>query len=152
MKVIAWSQNLTPERCAEGRRRVRQQGRTVRAVGFSLHPPDAERAHARHRRRGRSRPHEADRVSRQHIARPADRRERADRGADAKRIAGAGLDVYDIEPLPVTHAYRKLDNVIATPHLGYVTEVNYRKFFEDTVEDIRAFLDGKPVRLVLKNK
>ena len=44
--------------------------------------------------------------------------------------------------------YRKLDNVVLTPHLGYVSEQNYRKYFPDIVEDIRAFLDGKPVRVI----
>ncbi len=63
-----------------------------------------------------------------------------------KQIAGAGLDVFDIEPLPVDHPLRTLDNVLLTPHLGYVTVQNYRAFFGGTVEDIRAFLDGKPLR------
>jgi D-3-phosphoglycerate dehydrogenase len=65
-----------------------------------------------------------------------------------KKIAGAGLDVFDIEPLPVDHPYRKLDNVVLTPHLGYVSDQNYRKYFPDIVEDIRAFIDGKPVRVI----
>jgi phosphoglycerate dehydrogenase-like enzyme len=65
------------------------------------------------------------------------------------RIAGAGLDVFDIEPLPLDHPLRKLDNVVITPHLGYVTEQNYRAFFAGMVEGIRAFLDGKPVRLLM---
>ena len=65
-----------------------------------------------------------------------------------KRIAGAGLDVFDIEPLPIDHPFRTLDNVVLTPHLGYVTEQNYRTFFAGTVDDIRAFLDGKPVRVL----
>ncbi|HEV8466817.1 MAG TPA: D-2-hydroxyacid dehydrogenase family protein [Pseudolabrys sp.] len=63
-----------------------------------------------------------------------------------KAIAGAGLDVFDVEPLPPDHPFRKMDNVVITPHLGYVSEQNYRKYFPDAVEDIRAWLDGKPVR------
>jgi D-3-phosphoglycerate dehydrogenase len=63
-------------------------------------------------------------------------------------IAGAGLDVFDIEPLPPDHPFRKMDNVVITPHLGYVSEQNYRKYFPDAVEDIRAWLDGKPVRVI----
>jgi phosphoglycerate dehydrogenase-like enzyme len=63
-----------------------------------------------------------------------------------KRIAGAGLDVFDIEPLPIGHPLRALDNVVLTPHLGYVAEQNYRAYYAGIVEDIRSFLDGKPVR------
>ena len=66
----------------------------------------------------------------------------------SKRIAGAGLDVYDVEPLPVDHPLRKLDNVVLSPHLGYVTQENFRGSYGGVVEDIRAFLDGKPIRLL----
>lgn len=65
-----------------------------------------------------------------------------------KRIAGAGLDVFNVEPLPVDHPYRSLANVVMTPHLGYVTEQNYKKNYGDVVEDIREFLKGKPVRVL----
>ena len=65
-----------------------------------------------------------------------------------KRIAGAGLDVFDIEPLPIGHPLRALDNVVLTPHLGYVAEQNYRAYYAGIVEDIRSFLDGKPVRVL----
>jgi phosphoglycerate dehydrogenase-like enzyme len=65
-----------------------------------------------------------------------------------KRIAGAGLDVFDVEPLPRDHAFRKMDNVVLTPHLGYVSMQNYRTYFTGVVEDIRGWLDGKPVRVI----
>ncbi|WP_431684113.1 D-2-hydroxyacid dehydrogenase family protein [Kitasatospora sp. KL5] len=64
------------------------------------------------------------------------------------RIAGAGLDVYDIEPLPADHPVRSAPRLLATPHLGYVTRANYETYYGQAVEDIRAHLDGAPVRLL----
>ena len=61
-------------------------------------------------------------------------------------IAGAGLDVFDCEPLPIDHAFRRLPNVLATPHIGYVTQRNYRAYFGEAVENIQAFLAGTPIR------
>ena len=61
-------------------------------------------------------------------------------------IAGAGLDVFETEPLPADHPFRRLPNVLATPHLGYVSERNYRTFFGEGLEDIEAWLAGAPVR------
>ncbi|GAA3645350.1 D-2-hydroxyacid dehydrogenase family protein [Nonomuraea antimicrobica] len=63
-------------------------------------------------------------------------------------IAGAGLDVFEAEPLPGGHEFRTLPNVLATPHLGYVTEQNYGTYFREAVEDIDAFLAGAPIRLL----
>jgi D-3-phosphoglycerate dehydrogenase len=65
-----------------------------------------------------------------------------------KRIGGAGLDVFNVEPLPLGHPFRTLETVVMTPHLGYVTEQNYKKNYGDVVEDIRAFINGTPVRVL----
>jgi len=62
------------------------------------------------------------------------------------RIAGAGLDVFDIEPLPADHPMRTAPRLLATPHLGYVTQDNYATYYRQAVEDIQAYLAGEPVR------
>jgi len=65
-----------------------------------------------------------------------------------RHIGGAGLDVFDEEPLPPDHPLRRLDNVVLTPHLGYVTVDNYRVAYADAVENIRSFLAGTPLRVI----
>ena len=66
-------------------------------------------------------------------------------------IAGAGLDVYDVEPLPADHPLRSTPNTVLTPHLGYVTEENYRLSSADAVEDIIAWSNGAPVQVLTEN-
>jgi phosphoglycerate dehydrogenase-like enzyme len=67
---------------------------------------------------------------------------------DRGTIAGAGLDVYDVEPLPADDPLRTHERVLGLPHLGYVTEGNYRRFFTEAVEDVRAWRTGDPVRVL----
>ena len=61
-----------------------------------------------------------------------------------KKIAGAGIDVFSVEPLPVDHPFRKLDNIVLTPHLGYVTEDSFRTHYQQMVTGIDAWFRGEP--------
>ncbi|MFD7050132.1 D-2-hydroxyacid dehydrogenase family protein [Streptomyces mirabilis] len=64
------------------------------------------------------------------------------------RIAGAGVDVFDVEPLPGNHSMRTAPRLLATPHLGYVSRANYARYYGQALEDIQAYLDGDPVRVL----
>jgi phosphoglycerate dehydrogenase-like enzyme len=65
------------------------------------------------------------------------------------RIAGAGLDVFDVEPLPADHPLRRLPNTVLTPHIGYVSKASYAVFYSQMLEDIEAWLAGAPIRQIL---
>jgi len=148
MKLIAWSQNLTPEKAKEaGAEYVSKDDLFRRADVLSIHVVLSDRT------RGLVTARELGLMKKTayliNTARGPIVEEKALIAAlTSKSIAGAGLDVFDIEPLPLDHPFRKLDNVVLTPHLGYVSEQNYRKQYPDVVEDIRAWLDGKPVRVI----
>jgi D-3-phosphoglycerate dehydrogenase len=148
MKTIAWSQNLTPEKAtAGGADYVSKEDLFRQADIVTIHLVLSDRS------RGLIGTNEIGLMKKTayliNTARGPIIDEKALIAAlQAKSIAGAGLDVFDVEPLPLDHPYRKLDNVVITPHLGYVSEQNYRKYFVDIVEDIRAWLDGKPVRVI----
>jgi D-3-phosphoglycerate dehydrogenase len=148
MKVVAWSQNLTPEKCAElgvvyaTKEELLRQSDIV-TIHMVLSP----------RSKGLIGPAEFALMKKSAYLINTSRGPIVDEAAliDALSkgtIAGAALDVYDTEPLPVNHPLRKLPNALLTPHLGYVTQDNYRVFYSQIVEDIRAFLDGKPVRVI----
>jgi phosphoglycerate dehydrogenase-like enzyme len=64
-------------------------------------------------------------------------------------IAGAGIDVFDIEPLPKDDIFRTLPNTLTTPHLGYVSHANYQTFYQGAIEDIQAYLAGSPIRKLI---
>ncbi len=148
MNIVAWSQNLTPEKCSEvGVEYVGRDDLFRRADFLSIHTQLSPRT------RGLIGASELGLMKKSAYLINTSRGPIVDEAAliaalREHRIAGAGLDVFDIEPLPVDHPLRKLDNVVITPHLGYVTAQNYQAYFAGMVEDIRAFLDGKPVRVL----
>jgi phosphoglycerate dehydrogenase-like enzyme len=65
-----------------------------------------------------------------------------------RAIAGAGLDTFDVEPLPPDHPFLKLSNTVITPHVGYVTQESYSAFYNGVIEDIRGFAAGEPIRVL----
>ena len=148
MKVIAWSQNLTAEKCREAGVDYAAKDDLLRQSDFiTIHVVLSQRTRGLigARELGLMKPtaylintsrgpivHEAALIA----------------ALRDGKIAGAGLDVFEVEPLPLDHPFRQMNNVVITPHLGYVSEQNYRRYFTEAVEDIRAFLDGKPVRLL----
>jgi phosphoglycerate dehydrogenase-like enzyme len=150
MKVIAWSTNLTPERCKEvGVDYATKEELFAKSDIVTIHVQLSDRS------RGL--------IGAGDIAlmKPTAYLVNTARGPIVeekaliaalreRRIAGAGLDVFDTEPLPLDHPFRKMDNVVITPHLGYVSLQNYQRYFPDIVEDIRGFIDGKPVRVITK--
>ena len=150
MDVIAWSQNLTDKRAAEvGVRRVEKEEALSAADVLCVQLILSDRS------RG------LIGVSELALMKPTAFLVNTSRGPivnenaliDAlrqKRIAGAGLDVYDVEPLPINHPFRSLDNTILTPHTGYVTIENLAYMYDHVVEDIAAFIDGVPIRVLNK--
>lgn len=148
MKVIAWSQNLTAEKASEaGAELVSKEDLLKRADFVSIHVVLSDRT------RGLIGANELKLMKPTAYLINTSRGPIVDEMAlaaalKAGAIAGAGVDVFDIEPLPLDHPFRKLDNITITPHLGYVTDDNYRAFYGQTVEGIRGWLDGKPVRVI----
>jgi phosphoglycerate dehydrogenase-like enzyme len=147
MNVLAWSENLTAETAqAAGARRV-DKATLLRESDFvSLHLVLS------HRSRGILGAAEMAQMKPSAWLVNTSRGPLVDETAlvDALRrraIAGAALDVFDTEPLPPGHPLRILDNVLATPHLGFVTQTAYDIFYRDTVENILAWLDGTPIRV-----
>jgi D-3-phosphoglycerate dehydrogenase len=148
MKVIAWSQNLTPEKCKEAGVDYASKEEIFRQSDFvTIHVVLSQRT------RGLIGAKELQLMKPSAYIINTSRGPIIDETAllavlRHKTIAGAGLDVFDVEPLPTDHPLRKLDNVVLTPHLGYVAMQNYRAYFAGVIDDIRAFLDGKPVRVL----
>jgi phosphoglycerate dehydrogenase-like enzyme len=146
MKIIAWSPNLTEERAAEHGATLATKEKLFSTADFvTLHMPLSDRS------RGivgaediaimRSDSYLIN-TSRGPLV-----EERALVAAlENNAIAGAGLDVYDVEPLPLDHPYRRLENTVLTPHLGYVVEDSYRQSHNQMIENIEAWIAGSPSR------
>jgi phosphoglycerate dehydrogenase-like enzyme len=148
MDVIAWSQNLTAQRAAEvGATLVGKDELLGRSDIVTIHLVLGDRT------RGLIGARELALMKRSAHLVNTSRGPIVDEAALVRAlrdgtIAGAGLDVFDEEPLPLGHPFRQLPNTVITPHLGYVTEETYRIFFGQALEDIEAFLRGAPVRVL----
>jgi phosphoglycerate dehydrogenase-like enzyme len=146
MNVIAWSPNLTAERATE-------QGATLATRESLFASADIVTVHVVLSDRSRGLVGEAELRAMKPSAFLVNtsRGGLVDQDALAKAlregwIAGAGLDVFDVEPLPPDHWALTAPRTLLSPHMGYVTEGGYRVFYTDAVEDVAAFLDGSPVR------
>ncbi len=152
MEVIAWSPNLTPEAAqaaqAAGATWVEKRELFTRADVVSLHLVLGERSRGvvGAAELGPMRP---GAVLVNTSRGPLVETQALVEALRSGRIGGAALDVYDVEPLPAADPLRGLDNVILTPHLGYVVEETMRLFHEDTVANVLAFLDGAPIRTLV---
>jgi D-3-phosphoglycerate dehydrogenase len=146
MEVVAWSANLTQDKAAAAGARLVGKEELLRTSDLvSLHVVLSERTRAL---LGRE---ELGWMKSSAILVNTARGPLVDEAAlvDAlreRRIAGAGLDVFDQEPLPAGHPLAALDNVVITPHLGFSTGAIFRGYFEDTVENLQAWLAGHPIR------
>jgi phosphoglycerate dehydrogenase-like enzyme len=140
MRVMAWSENLTPERAAAAgaklvsRRELFQQA-DILTIHLVLSP----------RTRGLVGKSELALMKQSARLVNTSRGPIVDENAlletlRERRLAGAAIDVFDVEPLPPEHPFRRLDNVIATPHIGYVSRELYRVFYQDTVANIAGWL------------
>jgi D-3-phosphoglycerate dehydrogenase len=148
MKVIAWSPNMTPEKAQEaGATHVSKEDlfRQADIVTVQVQLGERSRGLIGAKELGLMKP-TAYFIN---TARAAIVDEAAlMKALQERKIAGAGLDVFMEEPLPLNHPYRKMDNVVITPHLGYVSQQNYAGYYPGIIEDIRGFIAGKPVRVI----
>ena len=148
MRVLAWSTHLTAERAAEcGAELVDKETLLRKSDVVSIHLKLGERSTGLLGRRELAwmKPGAVlINTSRGPIVEEAALVEALRDG----KLAGAGLDVFDEEPLPADHPLRTLDNVVLTPHLGYVTRETYLAFYGETLENIRAWLAGAPTRVI----
>ena len=148
MNVIAWSQNLTAPRAAECQATLVDKDTLFRdsdIASVHLRLSDRTRGLVGARELALMKPTAyLVNISRGPIVDEAALIDALRRNA----IAGAALDTFDVEPLPLDHPLLQLENTIIAPHLGYVTEEGYRAFYAGAIEDIRAYTAGEPVRVI----
>ena len=148
MRVLAWSQNLTSERAGKvGAELVSRETLLRESDVVTIHLVLGDRT------RGLLRAGELALMKPSAYLINTSRGPIVDEGAlvEALRtggIAGAGIDVFDVEPLPLDHPLRSLPNTVITPHTGYVTEETYRIFYGEALENIKEFMAGNPVRVL----
>lgn len=148
MKVLAWSPNLTPERTdPHGVQAVSRERLFAESDAITIHVPLSDKS------RGLVNAADIGRMKRDAFLVNTSRSPLVDQAAlivalRDNRIGGLGVDVYDSEPLAQDHPYRLLPNVLASPHIGYVTQENYDLFYGQSVENLEAFIAGKPVRVI----
>ena len=148
MDVVAWSQNLTPEKAAAGGARYVSKDELLATSDFvTIHLVLSDRT------RGLIGAADLAKMKKTAILVNTSRGPIVDEAAliaalKNGTIAHAGLDVYDKEPMSADHPLTKLDNVTLMPHLGYVVEESYRHFYDGTIKDIEAWLDGKPINVL----
>jgi phosphoglycerate dehydrogenase-like enzyme len=150
MKIIAWSPHLTEERAATAGRLVSKKELLARSDVLTIHMVLSEST------RGLIGAKELASMQDHAVLVNTSRGPIVDEAdlilaLQDKRIGVAALDVFDQEPLPADHPFRKLDNVVLTPHLGYVCQETYAVYFNDVVEDICAYLAGAPIRVLSAN-
>lgn len=148
MDVIAWSQNLTPERAEEvGARLVTRETLFAGSDFISIHLRLSDRT------RGLIGEADLNKMKPSAYLINTSRGEIVDTAAllaalDSGTLAGAGIDVFDIEPLPPDDRRRTHPKILATPHIGYVTDATYRVFYTEAVEDVAAWQAGAPIRVL----
>ena len=151
MSVIAWSQNLTAERAIQfGATLVTKDELFSNSDILSIHLLLSDRT------RGLVGSRELSLMKTTACLINTSRGPIVDETAliqalQTRAIAGAGLDVFDQEPLPSEHPFKRLDNIVMTPHLGFVTKETYQAFYAETIEDIASYLVSQPVRVMNSN-
>lgn len=147
MNVVAWSQNMTAERAQEFGVQLAESKQALLAASdfVSVHLVLSDRSRGLIDRQALAQMKNSAFLINTSRAAIVDQQALIE-ALQIGQIAGAGLDVFEVEPLPADHPLRRLPNVLATPHVGYVADDNYRTYFREAIADIQAFIAGEPLR------